>query len=76
MQDNKKTQEKIKLTDKRVKTAPAGRYYDGRGLLLKVRDTGGRDSTLRITEDGRAKDCSLGGYPTSRWQRTWRRLMR
>ena len=63
MLDNKKMQEKIKLTDKRVKTAPPGRYYDGRGLLLKVRESGSRDWTLRITVAGKTTDYGLGGYP-------------
>jgi integrase len=57
------TKEKTNLTDKRVKAAPPGRYYDGRGLILKVRETGSRDWTLRITVAGKTTDYGLGGYP-------------
>jgi integrase len=53
----------VALTDKRVKAAPPGRHYDGRGLLLKVRETGSKDWCLRITKDGKTTDYGLGGWP-------------
>lgn len=53
-----------KLTDKKVREAKQGRYYDGGGLVLRVRKTGGgRDWALRITKDGKTSDYGLGGYP-------------
>ncbi len=52
-----------KLNDKKVRTAQPGRYYDGGGLVLKVRDSGSRDWALRITKDGKTTDYGLGGFP-------------
>lgn len=52
-----------KLNDKKVRTAPPGRYYDGDGLVLRVRDSGSRDWALRITKDGKTTDYGLGGFP-------------
>lgn len=52
-----------KLTDKKVRTAGPGRYYDGGGLLLRVRESGSRDWALRITKDGKTSDYGLGGFP-------------
>lgn len=51
------------LSATKVRNAAPGRYYDGRGLILKVRDTGSRDWCLRITKDGKTTDYGLGGYP-------------
>lgn len=52
-----------RLNDKKVRTATAGRYYDGGGLILRVRESGSRDWALRITKDGKTSDYGLGGYP-------------
>lgn len=52
-----------RLTDKKVQAAKAGRYYDGNGLILRVRESGSRDFALRVTKDGRTSDYGLGGYP-------------
>lgn len=52
-----------KLTDVEVKRKPAGRYYDGNGLILRVRNSGSRDWALRITVAGKTTDYGLGGYP-------------
>lgn len=52
-----------KLNDKKVRTAPPGRYYDGGNLVLRVRESGSRDWALRITKDGKTTDYGLGGYP-------------
>lgn len=52
-----------KLNDKRVRQAPPGRYYDGGGLILRVRESGSRDWALRITKDGKTTDYGLGGFP-------------
>lgn len=52
-----------KLNDKKVRTAPPGRYYDGGGLILRVRESGSRDWALRITKDGKTTDYGLGGFP-------------
>ena len=52
-----------RLNDKKVRTAPPGRYYDGNGLILRVRDSGSRDWALRITKDGKTSDYGLGGFP-------------
>ena len=53
------------LTADRVKklTRP-GRYGDGGGLYLWVKDTGARSWLLRIQKDGKRTDRGLGGYPT------------
>lgn len=52
-----------KLNDKKVRTAQPGRYYDGGGLVLRVRESGSRDWALRITKDGKTTDYGLGGFP-------------
>ena len=52
-----------KLSDKKVRTAGPGRYYDGGGLVLRVRESGSRDWALRITKDGKRSDYGLGGFP-------------
>lgn len=53
----------IRLNDKKVRTVPPGRYYDGNGLILRVRESGSRDWALRITKDGKTSDYGLGGFP-------------
>lgn len=50
------------MNDKQVKHALPGRYYLGRGLVLRVRPSGSRDWALRITKDGKTTDYGLGGY--------------
>ncbi len=52
-----------RLNDKKVRTALPGRYYDGDGLILRVRNSGSRDWALRITKDGKTSDYGLGGFP-------------
>ncbi len=52
-----------KLNDKKVRQAEAGRYYDGDGLVLRVRESGSRDWALRITKDSKTTDYGLGGFP-------------
>jgi integrase len=46
-----------------VKKAPAGKYCDGAGLWLVVRDDGGSQWVLRVTVHGRRREMGLGGYP-------------
>ena len=55
----------VKLTDRTVKTAPAGRHMDGtvRGLSLLVKPTGGRSWVLRYQHKGVRRDMGLGPYP-------------
>jgi integrase len=54
-----------KLTDRRVRTAPPGRYSDGavRGLMLVVQASGSRSWILRYQMAGRRRDMGLGPYP-------------
>lgn len=52
-----------KFNDKKVRTAPPGRYYDGGCLILRVRESGSRDWALRITKDGKTTDYGLGSFP-------------
>src|SRR3954452_5425085 len=55
----------IKLTDRTVRTAPAGRHMDGtvRGLSLLVKPTGGRSWVLGYQHQGERHDMGLGPYP-------------
>src|SRR5215212_3979598 len=55
----------VKLTDRTVRTAPAGRHMDGtvRGLSLLVKPTGGRSWVLRYQHQGARHDMGLGPYP-------------
>ncbi|EDM73191.1 Phage integrase [Roseobacter sp. AzwK-3b] len=46
-----------------VKKAPPGKYCDGAGLWLVVRDDGGSQWVLRVTVHGRRREMGLGGYP-------------
>lgn len=54
-----------KLTDIGVRKAKPGRYADGEGLYLLVRDTGSRSWLLRVMVDGKRRDYGLGGYPAT-----------
>ena len=50
-----------KLTAVAVKAAnKPGRYQDGDGLMLMVKDSGARSWVLRIQADGRRRDVGLG----------------
>jgi integrase len=51
------------LSVRKVETAPAGRYTDGRGLMLVVKPSGARSWVLRYQLDGRRRDMGLGPYP-------------
>ena len=51
------------LSVRKVETAPAGRYTDGRGLMLVVKPSGARSWVLRYQLNGRRRDMGLGPYP-------------
>jgi integrase len=53
-----------RLTDRTVKTAPAGRHGDGEGLLLVVSRAGRRTWVLRYQLDRVRRDMGLGSYPS------------
>lgn len=53
----------MKLNALKVKTAPAGRHGDGRGLFLYVKPSGARSWVLRYQVHGRRRDLGLGAYP-------------
>jgi len=46
-----------------LRKAPPGKYCDGAGLWLVVRDDGGAQWVLRVTVHGRRREMGLGGYP-------------
>lgn len=46
-----------------LRKAPTGKYCDGAGLWLIVRDDGGAQWVLRVTVHGRRREMGLGGYP-------------
>ncbi|HEU4962143.1 MAG TPA: integrase arm-type DNA-binding domain-containing protein [Sphingomonas sp.] len=48
------------LTALKVKNAKPGRYADGRGLYLLVRESGSRSWVLRTQTDGKRQDFGLG----------------
>jgi integrase len=48
------------LTVAEVKSKPAGRYADGGGLYLLVKDTGARSWVFRFMLKGKARDVGLG----------------
>lgn len=48
------------LTAIKVKTAKPGRYSDGRGLYLLVKDSGTRSWILRVQANGQRRDLGLG----------------
>ena len=64
------TTHKPKLTARRVETAPAGTYDDGRGLRLIVRPSGARSWIVRYQLNGKRRDMGLGRWPRRRWR--WR----
>src|SRR5918993_548439 len=51
------------LTARKVATAPAGRFTDGRGLILLVKPSGARSWVLRYQMGGRRRDLGLGPWP-------------
>ena len=54
----------MKLNNLLVKNNPAGKYGDGRGLLL-VKNTKEKGKwVFRYTFDRKARECGLGGYPS------------
>jgi hypothetical protein len=55
----------VKLMDRTVRTAAAGRHMDGtvRGLSLLVKPTGGRSWMPRFQHKGQRHDMGLGPYP-------------
>jgi hypothetical protein len=54
----------VKLTARKVDTATdAGRYADGDGLYLVVKETGGKSWVLRYVFAGKRRDMRLGAYP-------------
>ena len=46
-----------------IRKAPPGKYCDGAGLWLVVRDDGGAQWMLRVTVHKRRREMGLGGYP-------------
>lgn len=50
-----------KLTEKFIKTAPAGKHDDGDGLRLFVRKTGTKQWVYRFTLEGKRRELGLGG---------------
>jgi hypothetical protein len=44
----------------RVKSAPAGKYGDGRGLYLVVKPSGARSWVLRVQNQGSREEIGLG----------------
>lgn len=46
-----------------LRKAPPGKYCDGAGLWLVVREDGGAQWVLRVTVHGRRREMGLGGYP-------------
>ena len=46
-----------------LRKAPMGKYCDGAGLWLIVREDGGAQWVLRVTVHGRRREMGLGGYP-------------
>ena len=46
-----------------LRKAPPGKYCDGAGLWLVVREDGGAQWVLRVTAHGRRREMGLGGYP-------------
>jgi integrase len=43
-----------------------GRYSDGGGLFLHIRDGGSKQWVVRVQKHGRRRDIGLGGYPKLR----------
>ena len=53
-----------KLTDRKARTAGPGKYGDGHGLRLIVRDDGTRSWVFRFMLNGRAREMGLGPLHT------------
>ena len=51
------------LSARKVQTAAAGRYSDGRGLILLVKPGGARSWVVRYQINGRRRDMGLGSWP-------------
>ena len=47
-----------------LRKAPPGKYCDGAGLWLVVREDGGAQWVLRVTVHGRRREMGLGGFPS------------
>jgi len=47
-----------------IRKAPPGKWCDGAGLWLVVREDGGAQWVLRVTVHGRRREMGLGGYPS------------
>lgn len=52
-----------RLTAGFLRSPPAGKHCDGRGLWLVVREDGGAQWVLRVTVHGRRREMGLGGFP-------------
>jgi integrase len=52
-----------KLTARKVETAGPGKYEDGDGLRLDVKDTGARAWVYRFQLNGRRREMGLGRWP-------------
>ncbi len=52
-----------KLSQRKVTTAPPGKYEDGGGLRLVVTRTGARNWVFRYTLTGKRREMGLGKYP-------------
>jgi Arm DNA-binding domain len=48
------------LTARRVESAGPGRYYDGGGLLLEVKESGAASWGWRFTINGRTREMGMG----------------
>lgn len=55
---------KDRLTAGFLKAPKPGKYCDGAGLWLVVREDGGAQWVLRVTVHGRRREMGLGGYPS------------
>jgi integrase len=54
-----------KLTSVKVKNAAPGRYSDGEGLMLLVKETGARSYVVRVQAEGKRRDIGLGSAETT-----------
>ena len=53
-----------KLTALKVRNAKPGRYTDGDGLFLFVKESGARTYVLRVQHEGKRRDIGLGTADT------------
>ena len=51
------------LSARKAQTAGPGRWSDGRGLILSVKDSGRRSWLFRYTFDGRRREIGIGAFP-------------